>query len=184
MPARRASRAARVTTRTRDRGETSLFGKDRVRKTDPRVEALGDLDEAQAVLGVARSRAPRSALRRQLLDIQQGLYLAMAEVATPRNDLGRLKERLDGASVARLEHTLEAVKERPPIAGRFVVPGEDLVSASLDQARTVVRRAERRVVECVDEGYFSGEDLLPWLNRASDLLFVLARSVERSAKRR
>ena len=184
VPARRPARSARVTTRTGDTGETSLFGKDRVRKTDPRIEALGDLDEAQAVLGVARSRHPRSTLGRELLDIQRGLYLAMAEVATPRGDLGRLKERIDGAAVAKLERVLEAVKKHTPIEGRFVVPGENPISASLDQARTVVRRAERRVVECVDEGYFSGEDLLPWLNRVSDLLFVLARSVERSSKRR
>jgi cob(I)alamin adenosyltransferase len=74
------------------------------------------------------------------------------------------------------------VKERAPIKGRFVVPGENRVSAALDHARTVVRRAERQVVQCVDEGYVSGEDLLPWLNRLSDLLFVLARASERSPR--
>src|SRR5205807_5433538 len=100
MPARRASRSARVATRTGDTGETSLFGKDRVRKTDPRIEALGDLDEAQAVLGVARSLAPRSSLGRGILELQRGLYLAMAEIATPPSDLARLKERLDGAAVS------------------------------------------------------------------------------------
>jgi ATP:cob(I)alamin adenosyltransferase len=184
MPARRQARSARVATRTGDRGETSLFGKDRVRKTDPRIEALGDLDEAQAVLGVARAIAPRSKMGRVLVDLQKGLYLAMAEVATPQHDLARLKERLDGASVADLEGVLEAVKRTTPIEGRFVIPGEDRVSATLHHARTVVRRAERRVVDCVDRGSVSGEDLLPWLNRLSDVLFVLARSVERSAKRR
>src|SRR5439155_23708371 len=96
MPARRQARSARVATRTGDRGETSLFGKDRVRKTDPRIEALGDLDEAQAVLGVARAIAPRTALAKSLLELQRGLYLAMAEVATPRPDLARLRERIDG----------------------------------------------------------------------------------------
>ncbi len=155
-----------------------------MRKTDPRIEALGDLDEAQAALGVARAKYPRSSLGRELLDLQHGLYLAMAEVATPRSDLGRLKERLDGAAVTKLERVLELVKKRTPIEGRFVVPGANPISAALDQARTVVRRAERRVVECVDEGYFSGEDLLPWLNRLSDVLFVLARSVERTARAR
>ena len=94
MPARRRA-SARVTTRAGDRGDTSLFGKGRVRKTDPRVEALGDLDEAQAVLGIARAAAPRP-LAKTLLDLQRGLYLAMAEVATPRPDLARLPERLDG----------------------------------------------------------------------------------------
>jgi len=184
MPARKPIRSARVTTRTGDRGDTSLFSADRVRKSDPRIEALGDLDEAQAVIGVARSLAPRSALGRELFDLQHGLYLAMAEVATPRSNRSRLKERLDGASVATLEATLDTLKKRTPIAGRFVVPGENRFAATLDHARTVVRRAERKVVECVDEGYLDGEDLLPWLNRLSDALFVLARNAERTAPTR
>jgi cob(I)alamin adenosyltransferase len=176
-------RSARVTTRTGDKGDTSLFSADRVRKSDPRIEALGDLDEAQAVIGVARSLAPRSSVGRELFALQHGLYLAMAEVATPRPDRARLKERLDGAAVANLEQTLDALKKRTPIAGRFVVPGENRLSATLDHARTVVRRAERKVVACVDGGYLDGEDLLPWLNRLSDALFVLARAAEHSATR-
>lgn len=181
MPARRRT-SARVTTRTGDRGDTSLFGKGRVRKTDARVEALGDLDEAQAVLGVARAAAPAT-VARTLIDLQRGLYLAMAEVATPRPDLTRLPQRLDGAAVSDLERRTAALKEKVPIEGRFVIPGEDRLAATLDHARTVVRRAERRVVECVDQGYVSAEHLVPWLNRLSDLLFVLARSVERRSRR-
>ena len=184
MPRSTPARSAKVATRTGDGGETSLFSKDRVRKNDPRIEALGDLDEAQTTIGVARSLAPRSSLGRELVELQKGLYLAMAEVATPVSDLGRLKERLDGAQVAKLERVLDAVKKRTPIEGRFVIPGDNEISAALDQARTVVRRAERRVVECVDAGYLRGEDLLPWLNRLSDVLFVLARSVDRSARRK
>jgi cob(I)alamin adenosyltransferase len=182
VPARPRRRSARVATRTGDGGETSLFGKERVRKTDPRIEALGDLDETQAVLGLARSLAPRSSLGRELLELQRGLYLVMAEVATPRMDLGRLKERLDGAAVARLDGVLETLKKRTPIEGRFVIPGENRFAASLDHARTVARRAERRVVQCVDEGSVSGDHLLPWLNRLSDVLFVLARASERGPR--
>ncbi|HEY8785672.1 MAG TPA: ATP:cob(I)alamin adenosyltransferase, partial [Candidatus Limnocylindria bacterium] len=74
MPARPRRPSARVATRTGDGGETSLFGKGRVRKTDPRIEALGDLDETQAVIGVARSLTPRSSLGRELLELQRGLY--------------------------------------------------------------------------------------------------------------
>jgi cob(I)alamin adenosyltransferase len=182
MPARPRRPSARVATRTGDGGETSLFGKERVRKSDPRIAALGDLDEAQAVLGLARSLAPRSSLGRALLNLQRGLYLVMAEVATPRNDLDRLKERLDGAAVALLDGLLETLKKSTPIEGRFVIPGENRFSASLDHARTVVRRAERQVVGCVDEGYVSGEHILPWLNRLSDVLFVLARASERGSR--
>ena len=177
VPARKHA-SARVTTRTGDGGETSLFGKGRVRKTDPRIAALGDLDEAQSAIGVARAMAPKSTLGRQLLELQEGLYVAMAEVATPREDLGRLKTRLDGAAVAKLESALDWLKQRTSIEGHFVVPGGNPISAALDQARTVARRAERSVVACVDAGTVSGDMLLPWLNRLSDLLFVLARAAE------
>jgi cob(I)alamin adenosyltransferase len=173
--------SARVTTRTGDAGETSLFGKERVGKTDPRIEALGELDEAQSVIGVARAMAPRSTMGRELLELQRGLYLAMAEVATPAGDLERLAERLDAAALEKLDRVIEQVRRTARIEGQFVIPGENPMSAALDHARTVSRRAERRVVECVVAGLVPGEILIPWLNRLSDVLFVLARSVDKSA---
>src|SRR2546423_15688764 len=106
----------------------------------------------------------------------------MAGVATRGGDLGRLRERIDDAAVAGLDRVLESLKKTAPIEGRFIIPGESRVSASLDHARTVARRAERRVVECVDAGYVSDGDLLPWLNRLSDVLFVLARASERTPR--
>ncbi len=181
VPARKRA-SARVTTRTGDAGETSLFGKGRVRKTDPRITALGDLDEAQSAIGVARAMAPKSALGRQLLELQQGLYVAMSEVATPRDDLARLPTRLDDAALAKVDSALEWLKARTPIEGRFVIPGERPIPAALDYPRTVARPAERSVVACVDAGTVSGEVLLPWLNRVSDLLFVLARSAEGASR--
>lgn len=177
MPAARWA-SARVTTRTGDGGETSLFGKDRVRKTDARIAALGDLDEAQSAIGAARSLAPRSSLGRELLEMQRGLYVAMSEVATPREDLARLPQRIDAAAVARLDRVLETLKKSVRIEGRFVIPGDTRIAAAVDLARTVTRRAERSVVACVDAGLVAGDPLLPWLNRASDLLFVLARAAE------
>jgi cob(I)alamin adenosyltransferase len=178
--ARRGS--ARVTTRTGDGGETSLFSKDRVRKTDPRVVALGDLDEAQSAIGMARAMAPRASLGRELLEIQRGLYVAMSEVATPRLELARLPQRIDEAAVARLDRALEAIRKNIRVEGRFVIPGETPVAAAVDYARTVTRRAERSVVTCVDAGLVDADPLLPWLNRASDLLYVLARASERSPR--
>ncbi len=176
MPASRAS--ARVTTRTGDGGETSLFGKGRVRKTDPRIAALGDLDEAQSAIGVARAMAPRSTLGRELLELQRGMYVAMSEIATPRDDLARLPQRIDAASVERLDRVLEVVKKSVRIEGQFVIPGDTPIAAAVDLARTVTRRAERAVIRCVDAGHVEADPLLPWLNRASDLLFVLARASE------
>ena len=180
MPASRAN--ARVTTRTGDGGETSLFGKARVRKTEIRIAALGDLDEAQSAIGLARSLAPRSSLGHELLELQRGLYLAMSEVATPSEDLGRLAQRLDAAATLRLDRVLEAVKKSVRIEGRFVIPGETKIAAAVDYARTVTRRAERAVVACVDAGLIDADPILPWLNRASDLLFVLARAAERAPR--
>jgi cob(I)alamin adenosyltransferase len=143
-----------------------------------RIAALGDLDEAQSAIGLARSLAPRSSLGRELLELQRGLYVAMSEVATPREDLDRLPQRLDAASLERLDRVLEAVKKGVRIEGRFVIPGETKIAAAVDYARTIARRAERSVVECVDAGLVGGDPILPWLNRASDLLFVLARAAE------
>jgi len=171
-----------VTTRKGDGGETSLFSKDRVRKTDPRVVALGDLDEAQSAIGLARAMAPRSSLGRELLELQRGLYVAMSEVATPRLDLARLPQRIDAAALERLDHALETLRARIRVEGRFVIPGETPIAAAVDYARTVARRAERSVVACVDAGLVDAEPLLPWLNRASDLLFVLARASERAPR--
>jgi cob(I)alamin adenosyltransferase len=176
VPTPRAS--ARVATRTGDGGDTSLFGKGRVRKTDARIVALGDLDEAQSAIGVARSLAPRSSLGRELLELQRALYVAMSEVATPREDLARLPTRIDAAAIERLDRVLDSVRGSVRIEGHFVIPGENRIAAAVDQARTVMRRAERSVVACVEAGYLAAEPVLPWLNRASDVLFVLARAAE------
>ncbi len=180
VPATRRT-SARVTTRTGDTGTTSLFGKPRVSKTDPRIEALGDLDEAQSAIGVARAMTPRSHLGRELLELQRGLYVAMSEVATPAEDLARLGQRLDAEALSRLDGVIATVRGQAPIEGRFVIPGETALSAAVDHARTVARRAERRVVECVEAGLVAGDILIPWLNRLSDLLFVLARASEGTA---
>lgn len=171
-------RSARVTTRTGDRGETSLFGKERVRKSDPRIAALGDLDETQAALGLARATM-RGREKAVVLELQRALYVAMSEVATPKAGLARLAGRIDAAAVRALDDVVERLRARADVAGRFIVPGEDPASASLDLARTVARRAERSVIRLVDAGVVGGEHLVPWLNRLSDILFLLARVVEK-----
>lgn len=176
-----AKRAARVTTKTGDTGDTSLFGPPRVRKSDLRIETLGDLDETQAAIGAARAIASGS-IAEALLDLQRALYVAMSEVGTPQRDRGRLPTRIDAASVAELEEHAAAMRATVDIAARFVIPGEDELSARLDVARAVCRRAERRVVALADAGQIDGEHLLPWLNRLSDVLFVLSRAVEPAAR--
>ena len=187
-------RAARVITRTGDRGSTSLFGPGRVRKTDPRIAALGDLDEAQAAIGVARARL-RAADAAALLECQRGLYLVMAEVATPRatrptRRIGaevatrrpaRLARRIEPDDVAALDALGEWLRARAGAEPRFVVPGENARSAALDHARTVARRAERAVVGLADARVVDATFLLPWLNRLSDVLYLMARASEPQA---
>ena len=148
-----------------------------MRKHDPRIDALGDLDEAQSALGVARAQASGT-VAETILELQRGLYVAMSEVATPAPDLARLAQRIDAPAVAALDDRAAALRATARIEGRFVIPGGDPLSASLDVARTVIRRAERRVVALVDAGAVDGTQLIPWLNRLSDIVFVLARSVE------
>ena len=176
-----AKREARVTTKTGDGGDTSLFGPGRIRKSDPRIEALGDLDEAQAAIGVARAFASGT-IAESLLELQRALYVAMSEVGTAESDRGRLPARIDATSIAELEEHSAAVRATVDIAARFVIPGEDELSSRLDLARAVTRRAERRVVALVDAGGVDGTHLLPWLNRLSDVLFVLSRAVEPGAR--
>jgi len=174
-------RQARVTTKTGDRGETSLFGPTRIRKTDPRIEALGDLDETQSAIGFARAIASGS-VAETLLELQRALYVVMSEIGTPEADRARLAKHIDATAVAELEEHAAAIRATVDIAARFVIPGEDELSARLDLARAVSRRAERRVVALAHGGYLYGEHVLPWLNRLSDVLFVLSRAVEPSVR--
>ena len=180
IPPPGAQATARVITRTGDRGATSLFGPGRVRKTNPRIVALGDLDEAQAVLGVARARL-RGGLATATLECQRGLYLVMTEVATPR--VTRLTRRIGETDVAALDALAERLRAEAAAEPHFVIPGETIRSAALDHARTVARRAERAVVGLVDARLVSGTQLLPWLNRLSDVLFLMARASEGRARR-
>jgi len=198
---------ARVTTRTGDTGDTDVFGPGRVRKSDPRIVALGDLDEAQAALGVARA-ALSGETNATVLGLQRGLYLAMAEVATPADRssadrstadraeqaaraaaadrapaVGRQPQRIDAAAVAAIDALAARLRAAHPVAGRFVIPGDNAAGAALDLARTVVRRAERSVVALVDGGATDGTHLLPWLNRLSDVVFLLARAADTAAQR-
>lgn len=170
-------KTAAVTTRTGDTGSTDLLGARRLRKTDPRIEALGDLDEATSAFGLARAMV-RGRDKEVLLEVQRGFYLVMAEVAMPKAKAARLKARIDARAVAELDALVERLRGSAAVEPRFVVPGEDPASAALDVARAVSRRAERAVVRLVDAKEIDGTHLLPWLNRASDVAFLLARALE------
>jgi cob(I)alamin adenosyltransferase len=162
----------RFYTRTGDDGTTGLLGEGRARKDAPRLEAVGTLDEANAALGLARSicQAPQSP--ELLLTAQRDLYNLMAEVAaTPENaDKFRM---IDASRVDWLETQIKTLEQTVQPTNEFIVPGDCLSGAALDLARTVVRRAERRITSLHLAGELENSDLLPYLNRLSSLCFVL-----------
>ncbi|RMF33542.1 MAG: cob(I)yrinic acid a,c-diamide adenosyltransferase [Chloroflexi bacterium] len=161
-------------TRTGDDGYTGLLGAERVPKYHPRPEAYGTVDEASAALGMARATATVERTRRVLLTVQRHLYHLMAELAATPEAAPRFRQ-IGDEQVAWLEETTDALTSAIALPREFVVPGESLAGAALDLARTIVRRAERRVARLVHEGQVENDALLRYLNRLSSLLFVLAR---------
>jgi cob(I)alamin adenosyltransferase len=173
----------KIYTKTGDAGDTGLFGGPRVRKSDPRVEAYGDVDELNAAIGVARAAVEDPDLDAELSRIQAELFCVGAELATPHDARARsVIPQVDAAWTARLEAAIDAwEKELPPLT-RFVLPGGTRTAAALHVARTVCRRAERRAVALAAEAEVDAR-VLAYLNRLSDLLFVAARVANRRARR-
>jgi cob(I)alamin adenosyltransferase len=173
----------KIYTRTGDKGDTGLFGGGRVSKSHPRVEAYGDVDELNAVIGLARSIEMMPRIDEVLVPVQRDLFSLGALLATPdREKVQRQleKARIDDARVAELERAIDdGESELEPLTA-FILPGGTPKSAALHVARTVCRRAERKVIALGDD-----VDVPPvvirYLNRLSDLLFVLARVANRRA---
>lgn len=166
-----------IYTRTGDDGTTGLLYGGRVSKADPAPRAYGDVDEAQAAIGVARAHAERGGeLDEVLIGLEGDLWVVMAELATAAENRHKLTDgtsRTTAGMVDRLEPLIDSFAERYDQPREFVVPGQEPVSAFLDLARTVTRRAERSAVEVAAE--HEGTHAVRYLNRLSDLLFVLAR---------
>ncbi len=159
-------------TRTGDEGYTGLLGEGRLRKFDDRIEALGVLDEATAALGLARSACKAPQTGALILAAQRDLYLLMAEVgATPEN-APRFR-KIDAARVKWLETQTDLLADTVTMPHEFIIPGENLSSAALSLARTVVRRAERQIVALFHGEELENIHLLAYLNRLSSLCFVL-----------
>jgi cob(I)alamin adenosyltransferase len=165
----------RIYTKTGDDGTTGLYFGGRVRKDSLQIEINGAVDEAQSAMGLARAEsAPDSEINRHLTELERELYVLMAEVATAPDNRHKLKA---GASlvtaemVTALENAIDDLRSRPDIPSDFTMPGENKISAALDFARTIVRRAERLAVGDPVEGSF----VIPYLNRLSDLLWAMAR---------
>lgn len=167
----------KIYTRTGDSGQTSLFGGGRVPKDDPRVRAYGDVDELNAVVGVAAAVEPQDFERQLLEQIQQDLFAIGGQLASP--EPGRVADALTKASVPEeridaFERIMDAAESELPTLTAFVLPTGTLKSAQLHHARTVCRRAEREVVALAKHSQVP-TPILVYLNRLSDLLFTLAR---------
>lgn len=166
----------KIYTRTGDEGTTSLFGGQRVPKSDPRVDSYGHVDELNSVLGLARAHAPASALDPDLAALQVELFTVGADLATPPEKEARTP-RVDAAMAERLEGVIDRHDAELEPLTRFILPTGCPAAAALHLARTVCRRAERGV-QALSETCRDGSDFRPvliYLNRLSDLLFVLAR---------
>ncbi|MBN1148111.1 MAG: cob(I)yrinic acid a,c-diamide adenosyltransferase [Anaerolineales bacterium] len=162
----------RFYTRTGDDGYTGLLGDERVPKYHPVPEALGALDEATAALGVARAACQVERSAELLLAVQRDLYHLMAEVAATPPNAARFRV-IDAERLAWLEQQTDELSAQVKLPNQFIVPGDSPAGAALALARTVVRRAERRVAQLVHEGSVENPDLLRYLNRLSSLCFVL-----------
>jgi cob(I)alamin adenosyltransferase len=165
----------KIYTRKGDDGTTGLFLGGRVAKDSARPTAYGTVDEAQAVIGLARAEAdPGSELDETLVDVERDLYVLMAELATDEAQHDRLvdgESRVTAGMVERLEARIDATTDRFDPPTEFVVPGQNRTAAALDLARAVVRRAERETLGVAGPG----SQAVPYLNRLSDLLWALAR---------
>jgi len=170
---------ARVTTATGDEGYTDLLGPVRVPKYHRRPEAYGTVDEATSALGLARAHAAGTDIQDWIQDIQRQLYVLMAELATPPENYAKVDFKITRDDVRRIESQAEDLKSRVEIGKEFVLPGATVLGASLDLARAVVRRAERHVARLYHESDVSNVEALRYLNRLSDLLFIMARYAER-----
>ena len=187
-----------VATRRGDDGTTGLlFGGERVGKDGPRIEAYGTIDEAIAALGLARAELglkaqygtlPRTLTRLPdlILRLQRELFVVGAELATSPDAADRGKPgqtRVTAAMVESLDSLLAETEAAVELPREFVVPGETRLSAALELARTVVRRAERRAVTIRRLEPAPADQVVPYLNRLSDLLWVLARAAEQGESR-
>jgi cob(I)alamin adenosyltransferase len=171
----------KIYTKTGDAGETSLFDNSRVSKADHRVEAYGEVDELNATLGAARAAGLNDDLAAVLETIQKELFGVGARLADPSKRIARrvTKAAVQESDVQRLEQTIDRLEGELEPLRRFILPGGGLAGALLHVSRTVCRRAERRVVGL-------GPDLVEpivivYLNRLSDLLFVMARVANQRA---
>ena len=173
--------SVKIYTKTGDGGDTSLFDQTRVSKADARVDAYGEVDELNACLGAARAAGVGDDLAASLESIQKDLFAVGARLADPSARIAARvsKAAITAATVERLEQLIDRLETEMPPLRSFILPGGSQAGSLLHLARTVCRRAERRVI-ALGSGAVDPV-LVVYLNRLSDLLFVMARAVNHRA---
>ena len=171
----------KIYTKTGDAGDTSLFDNSRVSKADPRVDAYGEVDEVNACLGAALAAGMSPDIAAVLTSIQKDLFAVGARLADPATRIAErvTKAALTSQQIELLEATIDRLETELPPLRRFILPGGSQAGSLLHLARTVCRRAERRVVGLGPDAV--EPDVIVYLNRLSDLLFVMARAVNHRA---
>jgi cob(I)alamin adenosyltransferase len=169
----------KIYTRTGDSGETSLFDGTRVRKSDVRVAAYGDVDELNAWLGLVRAHDVGDSVAEMIVQIQRDLFALGARLADPAHRIAErvTKAAISSTDISRLEEWIDTLERDLPPLRRFILPGGTAAGALLHVARTTCRRAERAIVGLEQPAI--EPEVLVYINRLSDLLFVMARAVNR-----
>ncbi len=176
-----------IVTKTGDKGETSLMYGRRVSKSDPRVNAYGCVDELNAALGLARAFSENAFISEQILLVQKDLIVVMGELATAREDIDRyVKDEFKLTSAEMIDRIsgviVDLEKDKSLYPKDWVIPGATAVSGALDFARTTCRRAERRIFALGKTEQTLNPEIVRYLNRLSDLCWILARATEARAR--
>ena len=177
----------KIYTKKGDDGTTGLLYGGRVAKDDQRTEVYGTLDETVSALGIARAGGLVPRVEEIVVRIQREMFVVGAQLATTDDNQSKLQEgvsKIDPSMTTRLEDEIDALIAEHPLPQEFILPGETTGSAGLDLARSTIRRAERQAVAMDRQGLVPDPEILRYLNRLSDLLFVLARYHEAEQGRR
>jgi len=165
-----------IVTKKGDKGKTSLYQGKPVSKDHIRIEVCGTIDELSSYLGLAKSMIKNRKIGGIVESIQKDLFILCAEIVTEAKALGKLKKRIDSSFIDCLDKAILGLENKKGLGVRcFQLPGASPVSSVLDISRTIARRAERRIVTLVRKKLLSNKNILVYLNRLSDLLYLLAR---------
>ena len=164
-----------ITTKKGDKGTTSLLDNTRVRKHHMRPEVYGTIDEAAAFIGLVRAKTTLEDIKDILLTVQNHLYYINSELACPPDKIHLLKRVIQKRDLEKIEKLSACIEKKLTLPKKFIIYGESVISSYLDIARTVIRRAERRITELDSLEKLNNSMILPYLNRLSDTLYILAR---------